>query len=109
MIHDTIRQLEAGLQSNQIPEGKRAELVALLATLRAEVQSLDSTHPEQARSIAGFTHISTHEATRLEKNPGALAHALAGLRSSVAGFEQSNPRLVQAVNSVCTALANLGI
>jgi hypothetical protein len=32
-----------------------------------------------------------------------------GLRSSVAGFEKSHPRLAQVVNSISNTLSNLGI
>jgi hypothetical protein len=108
MIQDTIQQIEARL-NEQLPAEKRAELVKLLGTLKQEVQELSKTDADQARSIAGFAQVSAHEATRSEPNPTALQHALAGLQSSVEGFEETHPRLVQAVNSVCTALSNLGI
>jgi hypothetical protein len=110
MIQDTIEKIEARLKSAEnLPLEKRTELLALLADLKAEVGNLSHTNEEQAQSIAGFAQVSTHEATRTEVNPELLEHSLAGLSGSVQGFEQSHPRLVQAVNSICTTLSNLGI
>ena len=110
MIQDTIQEIEARLRSAEhMPVEKRAELLALLATLKREVSSLSSTDADQARSIAGFAQLSAHEATRQEVNPALLEHSLAGLRTSVAGFEGSHPQMVQAANAICTALSNLGI
>ena len=110
MIHDTIGKIEERLrQSDAIKDGSRAELLRLLATLRAEVSTLSDTDAEKAQSIAGFTAVSAHEATREEKNPELVQISLKGLSSSVQGFEESHPKLVQAVNSICTTLANLGI
>ena len=110
MIEETVEKIEARIQSAEAinPERKR-ELVQLLGTLRAEVAALSQTHGEQAQSIAGFTDVSTHEATRAEKNPQLLKTSLEGLTGSVAGFEKSHPRLVQIVNAISNTLSNLGI
>ena len=96
MIRDTLAKIEVRLQqpSSLKPEA-RAELIALVATLKAE--------------IAGFTQVSTHEATREHRDPALLKHSLDGLSASVTRLEESHPRLVAVVNSVCRTLANLGI
>jgi hypothetical protein len=111
MIDDTIKQLEARIESADacITEERRGELRQLLQTLRAEVSKLAQTHGEQAESIAGFAQLSTHEATRSDQNPQLLKLSLEGLNSSVAGFEKSHPTLVQIVNAVSNTLSNLGI
>ena len=110
MIEDTIAKIEARLTSSEaLPEERRRELVQLLGTLKEEVARLSKTHGEQAQSIAGFTELSTHEATRTEQNPDLLRLSLQGLSSSVEGFEQSHPRLVQIVNAISNTLSNLGI
>jgi hypothetical protein len=110
MIQETIQKIEAQLTSNaQLPPEKRAELLALLATLKEEVGALSQTHAEDARSIAGFAAVSAHEATRSEVKPDLLEHSLGGLARSVQGLEATHPRLVQVVNSICTTLSNLGI
>jgi len=110
MIQETIERIEARLHgAENLPPEKRAELLQLVAALKSEVEALSKTHQEEAQSIAGFTHLSTQEATRTEVNPRLLKHSLAGLAVSAEDFKESHPRLVQAVNSICTTLANLGI
>ena len=70
MIRDTIGKIEESLlQADTIKSESKAELMALLGTLRAEVNELSRTDADNAHSIAGFTAVSTHEATREEKNP----------------------------------------
>src|SRR5215471_1669690 len=99
MIEDTIGKIESRIGAAEaINEDRKQELLQLLSTLKAEVASISKTHAEQAQSIAGFTEVSTHEATRSEQNPELLNLSLKGLSSSVQGFEESHPRLVQIVN-----------
>jgi hypothetical protein len=110
MIEETIQKIEARIQgSDAIKDDRRRELLDLLGTLKSEVADLSTTHGEQAQSIAGFTELSTHEATRAEQNPQLLDLSLQGLASSVKEFEGSHPRLVQIVNSISNTLSNLGI
>jgi hypothetical protein len=110
MIDDTLAKIEARLKSTEaIPAEKRRELQQLLATLKAEVGKLSRTHAEQAQSIAGFTEVSAHEATRAPQNPQLLKLSLNGLTSSVEEFEKSHPKLVQIVSAISNTLANLGI
>src|ERR1700745_2629653 len=105
MIEDTIGKIEARIQgADSIKDERRQELLELLGTLKSEVATLSKTHSEQARSIAGFTELSTHEATRAEQNPQLLELSLKGLSSSVSGFESSHPKLVQIVNSISATL-----
>src|SRR5437016_13522296 len=110
MLDDTIGKIEAKIQAATAINGeRRRELLHLLSTLKSEVGSLSKTHGEQAQSIAGFTEVSAHEATRSEQNPELLNLSLKGLSSSVQGFEESHPRLVQIVNAISNTLSNLGI
>ena len=110
MIEDTIEKIEARIRkANSVPEENKTELLGLFSTLKSEVAQLARTHEDQAQSITGFTEVSTHEATREEKNPELLKHSLDGLSSSVNGFEESHPELVQIVNRICVTLSNLGI
>ena len=110
IIEDTIQKIEARIQNSEsISEEKRRELTDLLGKLKTEVANLSRTDAEQARSIAGFAELTAHEATRTEKNPQLLNHAVEGLSTSVKGFEESHPKLVQIVNAVSSFLSNLGI
>jgi len=110
MIHETIQKIEAKIQNaGSLKPESRAELLALLAALKAEVTTLAHTDAEQAHSIAGFTEVSTHEATRADKKPELLSPSLAGLQASVTGFEKSHPQLVAVVNRMAQTLSDLGI
>lgn len=109
MIQDTLSKIEARIGQSAVRDDSKAELLTLLGTLKAEVAELSHTHRDEAQSIAGFTEVSAHEATRDEPNPALVKHSLDGLAASVEGFEQSNPRLVDIVNRICTTLSNLGI
>ncbi len=110
MIKDTIGKIEARIQGAEtINDDRRQELLQLLGTLKAEVTELSKTHGEQAQSIAGFTEVSAHEATRAKQNRELLQLSLDGLGSSVREFEGSHPRLVQIVNAISNTLSNLGI
>lgn len=110
MIDDTVSHIEAKIQaSDSIKEDRKRELLQLLGTLKAEIASLSATNQDQAQSIAGFTELSAHEATRPKQNPELLQLSLKGLSSSVDGFEKSHPRLVQIVNAISTTLSNWGV
>jgi hypothetical protein len=110
MIDDIIEKIEAKIQNaSSIKDENKVELLSLLKNLRSEVSELSETHAEHAESIASFTELSTHEATREVKNPQLLQLATKGLTTSVEEFEISHPKLVQIVNSICSILANLGI
>ena len=110
MIEDTVGKIESRIESaGAISPERKQELLQLLGTLKSEVAELSKTHGEEAQSIAGFTEISAHEATRTEQNPTLLKLSLEGLSRSVAGFEKSHPRLVQIVNTISNMLSNLGI
>jgi len=110
MIQETIAKIEAKIKKVGTIKGEnKAELLNLLAELKTEITKLAQTHSEDAMSITGFTDVSTHEATRQEKNPQLLELSLEGLSSSVKGFEATHPRLVEIVNSISLMLSNSGV
>ena len=110
MIEDTLSNIEEKIQaSDSIKDDRKRELLQLVGKLKSEIAMLSQTNSEQAQSIAGFTQLSAHEATRAEKNPELLQLSLRGLSSSVDGFEKSHPKLVQLVNSISTTLSNWGV
>jgi len=110
MIEDTIAKIEARMRkAGSMDAAKKEELLKLLSSLKEQVAELEETRGEHAESIRAFTELSAHEATREEKNPLLLQHALDGLASSVDGFEVEHPKLVEVVNSICHMLSNIGI
>ena len=109
-IRETIENIEQRIEkADSIKPEDKEELMNLLSTLEAEVVSLSKTHPEHAESITGFTRVSTHEATREEKNPQLVKLSLNGLTSSVEGFENSHEELVRIVNRLAVMLSSVGI
>lgn len=109
MIQDTLSKIETRLGQSGVKDESKAELLALLGTLKSEVAELSKTHGDAAQSITGFTQVSTHEATRETPNPELVAYSLKGLSASVEDFKTTHPRLVDIVNRICTTLSNLGI
>ena len=110
MIEDRIGRIESTLEkARNIPDGTKAELLDMVAGLKAEIRALSETHLEEASSITRFADASAHEASRSQKNPQLAETALHGLRASIQGFEDSHPALVGAVNRFATALSNMGI
>jgi len=110
MIAETIKQIEARIQSTEaLPSERRQELLELLAKLKAETGELAKTHNEQAESIVSFTQLTAREATRAAQDPQLLNLSAEGLRKSVTEFETSHPKLAHVVNTISTTLSNSGI
>ncbi len=86
MIEQTISEIEARIRAGSVNEPAKAELLQLLDKLKLEAGALGQMREKQQ-----------------------LKNSMDELRSSVAGFEQSHPKIVQAVNSISTTLSNLGI
>lgn len=109
MLADTLARLQSDIESAEIAPDKRAELVKSLAALREEIAALEKTDAEQARSVASFAQLSTHEATRTQPRAELRDLSLTGLRRSVQNLEKSHPRLVEAIGSLASALSSLGV
>lgn len=110
MVKETVKRLEAVIRKLGAKDRKKlSELIALLTKLKSEVAGMEERHGRHAKRIAGFAESLAEEASRKERSPKRLKPSLEGLAGSVEGLEASHPRLVQAVNDVCTFLAGLGI
>ena len=110
MIDETLVRIRAKIEkADSLKQENKKELIDLLSDLQNEIEQLAATNPEHAESIVGFAQTSAHEAMRSEKKDRLRNVSLDALAESVIGFEDSYPRLVKIVNSICTALSNLGI
>jgi hypothetical protein len=110
MIEETLVRIRSKIEkADSLKQENKKELIDLLSDLQNEIQKLAATNPEVAESIVGFAQTSAHEATRAEKKDKLRSISLDALAETVAGFEDSYPRLVKIVNSICTSLSNLGI
>ena len=110
MIKETLSKIESAIAKIQAADGKdKAELVALLGKLKAELAVLPESHMDDARSIAHFTETAAHEATRTNKSVERKNLSISGIAYSVKGFEASHPQLVEIANEICMILARMGI
>jgi septal ring factor EnvC (AmiA/AmiB activator) len=91
MIEKLISDIEAKLHSENVSPAGKSELLQLLAQLKARVATLEKTSAAAQEKLKSI------------KSP------VEELRSSVEGFEQSHPKLFQAVNNISSTLSNLGI
>lgn len=91
MIAETITAIEARIRAGNMTDATKTDLLQLIAKLKTEISAL-----EQVSS------------TSREKQQ-VLKSSVDELRSSVEGFEQSHPRLIQAVNSISSTLSNWGV
>jgi ABC-type transporter Mla subunit MlaD len=110
MAQNTIEKIEKKISTNKsLNESDKTQLLNLLAALKPEMAKLSNHQAEHAESVAGFIERSTYEALRQDKNPTLLKLAIDGLSASVKGFEASHSQLVENVNNIASALANIGI
>jgi ABC-type transporter Mla subunit MlaD len=110
ITQNTIEKIEEKIRTNKsLNESDKTQLLNLLAALKPEMAKFSNDQAEHAESVAGFIERSTHEALRQKKNPTLLKLAIDGLSASVKGFETSHPQLVENVNTIASALANIGI
>jgi Mg2+ and Co2+ transporter CorA len=110
MVDKTISRIEDRIRGNESLSGeKKQEMLSLIGDLRSEIAGLEKTHHNDARSIAGYTETSVHEATRDDRNPELLKHTLDGLSLSVRRFEVSHSRLTGLINNIGQTLWKLGI
>ena len=109
-IQETIQRIEANLAGNEtIPEERKSELIDLVDRLKGEIEHLETTHSEDAGSIASYTESSVREATRTEPDEVMLRHTLDGLSLSVRQFEVSHPTLMDIINTISQVLSGSGI
>jgi len=78
-------EIEARIRSETMSESCKNEVLQSLAKLRAEMAEAEREKLKSLRSPVDE------------------------LRSSVEGFEQSHPKLIQAVNSISSTLSNWGV
>ncbi len=91
MIKDIIDDLEAKIRAESLGADRKNELLKLLAALKTETAALEDSQAAM---------VQTRE---------ALKEPTEELRSSLSGFEQSHPKLVQAINTISNTLSNIGI
>jgi hypothetical protein len=105
-IQNRIRQAE---QSGQLQPERRAEMLRLLDTLKAEIEEVCKTDADRARTMAQFAEVSTREMSQPQPKMGLINQAVSGISASVEDFEKEHPKLVEVVNRISYLLSNMGI
>ena len=110
MIDERIEKTKSAVESAEnIPGGKKAELLRLVSKLEPAITKVSETHHQQAQSIARLVEASAHEATRTKKKQRLIKILLLELKQSVENFEGSHPELVALVTEYTAFLAAVGI
>jgi len=110
MLSEKLSEIESKVKkSANIPEDKKEEYLALLYELSDEINRLNKDDRERAKSIAGFTDISSQQAVRKQINPDLLKISIDGLAKSAQEIGASYPKLVSLVNDICNLLSRIGI
>jgi hypothetical protein len=110
MIIETIERIEKAISEADTLTGERkAEMLHLVSSLKAEIGTLGETHPEHAYSIASYAESSVREAVRSNPDTELFRHTLDGLSLSVRHLEVSHPTLIGVINKIAEMLANMGI
>ncbi len=110
MIQETIKRIEKTIaETNTVNAERKNELLLLVAHLKDEIKGLETTHHEDAGSIASYTESSVREAMRSQPDNELLQHTLEGLSLSVRRFEVSHPTLIGIINNIGQLLNNIGI
>jgi len=109
-MQNTIEEIkEMILKNKSLNKNNKTKLLDMLDTLKPEMVKLANVQAEQAKSIAEYIKRSTQEALRQQNDPALLKKHNDSLLDSVRSFEISHLQLVENVNSIATALANIGI
>lgn len=107
MAQNTLQKLETLIKdSSQIEGTTQEELLDLITSLKSELHDVDE---EQARSIAKFAEVATHEALRENKNADLIEISTQGLERSAQEFASTQPTLFGIVRTIVRTLSNMGI
>jgi hypothetical protein len=110
MIQNTLKKIEDLVRT--APQGSpetKQELLRLVGELSSELQTLERTHEQDARNIAGLAEAAARQVTQSDRPPPPEDDARAGLSASVLEFETTHPRLAGLVRAISDALSGVGI
>ncbi|MCP4050121.1 MAG: DUF4404 family protein [bacterium] len=110
MIKDSFNKIENMINSSKkINQEKKAVLLSLSKKLKGELGELAKTDIDQAKSVAHFTKITTHEHLRDKNNKKLLKLSNSGLKESIRDFEISHPDMTKLIDNICLILSDIGL
>ena len=90
-------------------EQNKESVLSLIEELKEELIAVSAEDSERLSSTGSFAEAGANEVVRKDGDKGILDIALSGARESVKEFEETHPKLVQVINSICTQLSNSGL
>lgn len=110
MSKETISKIEEQIQKCEtLGQEQKSRILELIKALSTEIEILEKTHSECAKSVVSHTATSVIEVTRNETDSELLKHSLEGLSLAVRRFEVSHPNLVDVINNIGRTLSSYGI
>ncbi len=101
MIEDKLKNIEERIrQSENMSVENKDAVLNLLSELKDEIgASTESVEEGVKQGISEMDH----------EDEGIIKSAFNEISSTISEFEESHPKLVQIVNSICTQLSNSGL
>ena len=101
MIEDKLKNIEERIrQSENMNSENKDAVLDLLAELKEEISvSNESVEEGVKQGISDMDH----------EDEGIIKSAFNEINNTISEFEESHPKLVQIVNSICTQLSNSGL
>ena len=101
MIEEKLKRIEDRIsQSENMAEENKALVLELLKELKSEIaESSENVGNGLKQNISDID----------DDDEGFIQSAFNDINSTLSEFEESHPKLVQIVNSICTQLSNSGL
>ena len=106
MIHEKLKAIEDKInESSSMKQENKESVLELLSELKSEIQDVSSEQTDQIAQLDSLKEIQQST----DEDAGLIKKAFNEVSDSVKSFEESHPKLVQLVNSICTQLSNAGL
>ncbi|MCM8539252.1 MAG: DUF4404 family protein [Lentisphaeraceae bacterium] len=101
MIDDKLKRIEDRIsQSENMTEENKTLVLELLKELKSEInETSENVSTDLKQNISNID----------SEDEGFIQSAFNEINSTLTEFEESHPKLVQIVNSICTQLSNSGL
>ncbi|MCM8525365.1 MAG: DUF4404 family protein [Lentisphaeraceae bacterium] len=101
MIEDKLKKIEERIsQSENMSDENKTSVLQLLQELKSEInESSQNVEKDLKQNISDID----------DEDEGIIKSAFNEINNTLSEFEESHPKLVQIVNSICTQLSNSGL
>lgn len=101
MVEDKLKRIEERIsQSENMAGENKAQVLELLKELKSEMsENSENVGTELKQNISKID----------SEDEGFIKSAFSDINETINEFEESHPKLVQIINSICTQLSNSGL